>query len=195
MTTEQDLVYLLVPDFEVTCGRKGFPHPTLTEFCTELTGITQETVDNADTFPAVWKRFCEFLAEHKVTENPDSFAFLTCGDWDLKIMLPKQLKYEASVAPPTSPISTTLPSPFDRVINIKIAFGALYKLHSRRGMARMLRWLKLELEGRHHSGIDDCRNTARIVGKMLEDGWKPKVTEGSPAATKAVTRVSPPSSM
>ena len=31
--------------------------------------------------------------------------------------------------------------------------------------------LDLELEGRHHSGIDDCKNIARICTKMLEDGW------------------------
>ena len=38
------------------------------------------------------------------------------------------------------------------------------------GMAQMLAELDLELEGHHHSGIDDCRNLARIVARMASDG-------------------------
>ncbi|KAG8986394.1 ERI1 exoribonuclease 3 [Tulasnella sp. JGI-2019a] len=238
MTTQQTLKYLLVLDFEATCGEKGFPvheqeiiefptllynieerkiqatfaeyvrpvrQPTLTEFCTGLTGITQETVDKADVFPQVWKRFNEFLTKHKAFEEPESFAFVTCGAWDLTTMLPKQLKYEASVAPATSPISITLPSPFDRVINIKKPFTALYKTSSDRGMAGMLSLVKLKLEGRHHSGIDDCRNISRIVGKMLQDGWIPEIpaksstvprgvrTAAKPPATKPKQTPAPPS--
>uniref|UniRef100_A0A7S4KAW0 Exonuclease domain-containing protein n=2 Tax=Odontella aurita TaxID=265563 RepID=A0A7S4KAW0_9STRA len=40
-------------------------------------------------------------------------------------------------------------------------------------MAGMLRELGMELRGRHHSGIDDCRNIARICERMLKDGWVP----------------------
>ena len=32
-----------------------------------------------------------------------------------------------------------------------------------RGMTDMLELLELELEGRHHSGIDDCKNLTRVV--------------------------------
>ena len=31
----------------------------------------------------------------------------------------------------------------------------------------MLEHSKLELQGRHHSGIDDCRNIGRLLRKML----------------------------
>jgi len=37
-------------------------------------------------------------------------------------------------------------------------------------MAGMLNYLRLPLEGRHHSGIDDCRNISRIARQMLKDG-------------------------
>ncbi|KAG8871978.1 ERI1 exoribonuclease 3 [Tulasnella sp. 331] len=190
-------LYLLILDFEATCGEKGFPvhkqeiiefptllynvkerkveatfweyvrpvlQPTLTEFCTGLTGITQETVDKADPFPDVWNRFNEFLTGHRGFETPESFAFLTCGAWDLSTMLPKQLAHEAvkliaqdASTSTAAATSTTLPSPFDRVINIKKAFSKHYKMNSDRGMAGMLSRLKLGLEGRHHSGIDDYR--------------------------------------
>ena len=52
------------------------------------------------------------------------------------------------------------------------AFAELYAV-KRRGMKRMLEYYGREIEGNHHSGIDDCRNIARICTEMLKDGWKP----------------------
>lgn len=37
-------------------------------------------------------------------------------------------------------------------------------------MAGMLNSLRLDLDGKHHCGLDDCRNIAKIVRKMIEDG-------------------------
>ena len=39
------------------------------------------------------------------------------------------------------------------------------------GMEQMLEALDLELVGRHHSGIDDARNIAKIVLKLIECGF------------------------
>ena len=36
----------------------------------------------------------------------------------------------------------------------------------------MLKYFKIKHEGRHHSGIDDVKNIARIVQKLLSDGAK-----------------------
>lgn len=43
----------------------------------------------------------------------------------------------------------------------------------------MLEHTGLELEGKHHSGVDDCKNMARIVRKMLQGGWEPKGVTGT----------------
>ncbi|KAG8876632.1 ERI1 exoribonuclease 3 [Tulasnella sp. 332] len=187
MTTRPLPLYLLVLDFEATCDRIGFPlhrqeiieFPTLIynikERKVEATFSEYETVDEADMFPEVWERFNEFLTGYGVFENPDSFAFLTCGAWDLVTMLPKQLNHEADRAVP-APLSITLPPPFDRVIDLIEAFSAFYKMERDRDMDEMLEQLHLDLQGRHHSGIDDCKNIVRIVRKMLDDGWQPEVT-------------------
>jgi len=37
-------------------------------------------------------------------------------------------------------------------------------------MDKMLEYLNLTLDGKHHSGIDDCRNISKILGKMVKDG-------------------------
>jgi len=198
----KQLEYLLILDFEATCGDtikdgegeiiefptllydlrknevqttfheyvKPIRHPTLTEFCTGLTGITQETVDAADTFPAVWSRFQAWLKSTGGLENPTKYAFLTCGDWDLKTMLPEQLVYTARTHPGFEP---TIPPPMDCWVNIKKSFARQYQLRKAKGMAGMLNYAKLGLEGKHHSGIDDCRNISRIVTKMREDKWEP----------------------
>ncbi|KAI0652246.1 exonuclease RNase T and DNA polymerase III [Trametes meyenii] len=145
-------------------------HPTLTEFCTNLTGIQQTTVDSADTFPDVWARYQQFIRSHKIAEEPSSAVFLTCGDWDLKTMLPLQLR--ASGLTETITPTGTLASPYDRWINVKKSYQHLHGLRYPKGMDGMLRHAGMDLEGRHHSGIDDCRNILRIVRKMRQNGWK-----------------------
>ncbi|KAI8981292.1 ribonuclease H-like domain-containing protein [Trametes punicea] len=196
------LRYLLVLDFEATCDDTDrivprgemeiieFPtilydlqqdkveaifheyvrptlHPRLTQFCTGLTGIEQSTVDAADTFQNVWERYQQFLRSHKIIEQPSSAAFLTCGDWDLKTMLPQQLRLSG-----LDDSSTSLP--YNRWINIKKSYQWFYGLRYAKGMDGMLRHARMTLEGRHHSGIDDCKNILRLVRRMRQDGWKPE---------------------
>ena len=40
------------------------------------------------------------------------------------------------------------------------------------GMPHMLELCGLELEGKHHSGIDDAKNIARIAISTLEKGFE-----------------------
>jgi len=69
----------------------------LSSFCTDLTGIQQEWVDSAPAFADVLRRHTAWLQQHGLgAEGADgrSMAFVTCGDWDLKTMLPAQLALE-----------------------------------------------------------------------------------------------------
>ncbi|RPD82022.1 exonuclease RNase T and DNA polymerase III [Lentinus tigrinus ALCF2SS1-7] len=147
-------------------------HPTLTQFCTELTGIEQSTVNAAYPFPSVWERYQAFLQEHGVMQEPGSVAYLTCGEWDLKTMLPMQLRLSGTQVG-LDPSTGTLTAPYNRWINVKKSYQRMYGLKNATGMAGMLRNAHMKLEGRHHSGIDDCKNILRIVQKMRKDGWKP----------------------
>jgi len=54
-------------------------------------------------------------------------------------------------------------------INIKKAFQKFYNKRAN-GMMEMLKVLKIPHTGKHHSGIDDCKNIAKIVVKMIQDG-------------------------
>jgi inhibitor of KinA sporulation pathway (predicted exonuclease)/RNA:NAD 2'-phosphotransferase (TPT1/KptA family) len=100
------------------------------------------------------------------------FAFVTCGDWDLKTMLPKQCAL----------IDRPVPGFMRKWINIKRPFGTYSKTSGRTGMAGMLHHMGMELVGHHHSGIDDSHNISRIAVQlikahipMIPNGeWKPK---------------------
>lgn len=65
-------------------------HPNLTHFCTDLTGIVQETVEGADDFVQVFARFQAWLEDNQFDHDGGEDAFLTMGDWDFKTMLPSQ---------------------------------------------------------------------------------------------------------
>ena len=105
-------------------------------------------------------------------DNPSQYCFITCGDWDLKTELPQQLGLVASQLENND--FTLLNTHFiNRSVNVKKSYQKQYNATGGKGMARMLKELGMDIEGRHHSGIDDCKNTLRIVERMLEDGWKP----------------------
>lgn len=153
---------------------KPIYNPTLTEFCTNLTGIRQSQVDAAAPFNEVYAEFLKWLEAGNLglAAPARSFAVVTCGDWDLKTMLPLQASY-------TPGLLQQLPLFFSRWVNIKKAMERLVAPNQRmRGMPDMLNFFKLPLRGRHHSGIWDCRNIASVLIKMLRTAVQIPFTTG-----------------
>lgn len=135
---------------------KPVAHPTLTPFCIELTGIQQSDVNDAPSFSEALAAHQAWLEGHQALDDEDTLM-LTCGDWDLNVMLPEQCRI-AQID------YSGLPSMYHRWVNIKQVFAGLKgtkKGHL--GMVGMLRALDLPLRGRHHRGIDDCYNIAYIA--------------------------------
>lgn len=128
----------------------------ITEFCTQLTGITQEIVDNGKPFVEVLQLFGKWVRDNQLNINT---LFLTCGDWDFAKCLKKYCNH----------LNIPYPGFFKRWCNIKTLFKEFYHQRSR-GMMYMLNALDIPHEGRHHSGIDDCLNIAKIVDRMVKDG-------------------------
>mmetsp|Transcript_21507 Transcript_21507/g.54996 ORF Transcript_21507/g.54996 Transcript_21507/m.54996 type:complete len:227 (+) Transcript_21507:1-681(+) len=150
-------------------------NPQLTPFCTKLTGITQDQVDEGLTIQDTMAAYQVWCHKHGLT--PENTLFVTCGDWDLNRMLPAQLKYDHSTME-IDPI-------FHKWCNIKKIFGELRGQGRPGGMTAMLDGLQLPLVGRHHSGIDDCRNIARILCKLVEDHGRTAVYENGFRVPKA----------
>jgi ERI1 exoribonuclease 3 len=87
---------------------------------------------------------------------------VTCGDWDLRTCLRSEAKKK----------KIDLPKYLRSYINLKDVFRSFFNYQGAFGMVQMLNHLGLNLEGKHHSGIDDCRNIGRIVVEMMKKGCK-----------------------
>ena len=136
---------------------KPIIYPTLFNFCTKLTGITQDKVDTGETLDKVLEKFHSFLEETGIIKN--NFTFVTCGDWDLGTCLHNEAKYKKLI----------YKDYFNNWINIKKVFGSLTG-YTKVGMTGMLKEFNIKLVGKHHSGIDDTRNISSIVLHLLEEG-------------------------
>lgn len=56
--------------------------PTLSAFCTELTGIKQSDIDDASTFTEVLEEFCfEFMQKHGLFTRQNATTWVTDGPW------------------------------------------------------------------------------------------------------------------
>ena len=132
-------------------------NPIVSEFCTNLTGITQKQVDQGVDLRVAIETHLRWIASIAPTNK---VTIVTHGDWDLKIMLPADLKN----------ISYEPDELYTRYVNLKDLFNAIVpeKQGKGTGMVKMLNHLKLGLEGRHHSGIDDCHNIARMFIKLVD---------------------------
>lgn len=135
---------------------KPIKNPILSNFCKNLKTITQDDIDNADEFKIVFINYLEWLSDNmiidKYTFKPiTNFTFITGGDWDLKVMLPKQFKISKIKGYKF----------FDDWINIK-------NLTKAKSCKNMLSKYDLVFEGTNHRGIDDCRNIYRVLCKIID---------------------------
>lgn len=131
--------------------------PQLSAYCTQLTSIQQEDIDNAALLPQVLRRFGAWLDAYGLQANPSSAIPVTCGNWDLRSMLPTEVRRKALDFHPT----------LGWWCNIKDVFSRAMGRDRAPGMDGMLKALRLPLVGHHHLGIDDCRNIARILQELL----------------------------
>ncbi|XP_069837304.1 ERI1 exoribonuclease 3 isoform X1 [Dendropsophus ebraccatus] len=136
-------------------------HPQLTPFCTELTGIIQEMVDGQPTLSQVLERVDEWMAKEGLLDPSVKSIFVTCGDWDLKLMLPGQCEY----------LGLQVADYFKQWINLKKAYSFAIGTWPKNGLLDMNKGMSLQHIGRPHSGIDDCRNIANIMKTLAHRGF------------------------
>ncbi|GAA6062463.1 hypothetical protein JCM10212_005366 [Sporobolomyces blumeae] len=64
--------------------------PRLSDFCTQLTGITQADVDAAPIFPRLLRNFhAEFIVPHRLFTPRNKTVWVTDGPWDLRDFVSK----------------------------------------------------------------------------------------------------------
>lgn len=129
---------------------------TLSKEIIELTGISQDTVDKGIILTDCFDLFEKWLSENGLKDK--NFVFVTCGDWDLMTCLRQECKLK----------KIEYKEYFKSWINIKTCFKEYFKKDDLKiGMDGMLKMLNLTLDGKHHSGIDDCKNISKIAVELL----------------------------
>ncbi|KAL9248325.1 hypothetical protein vseg_021661 [Gypsophila vaccaria] len=195
----QEFPYFVVIDFEATCDKEKNPHPQeiiefpsvivnsrtgqledcfqmyvrpthnqlLTEFCKDLTGIQQSQVDKGVSLSEALLAHDKWLEGKGVKDN--NFAVVTWSNWDCRVMLESECQFK----------KIKKPSYFNRWINLKIPFGEVFgggKYNLKEAVERAgLTW-----EGRAHCGLDDAKNTARLLTHIISSGIKLSITDTLP---------------
>ncbi|WWC65753.1 uncharacterized protein I303_108375 [Kwoniella dejecticola CBS 10117] len=104
--------------------------PILSDFCKDLTGITQQTVDQSPTFPQMIKKFEKWLDKWDLRDDKGlkDALWVTDGPWDLRDFVYKQLH----ITPP-KPFPMYFHGPY---LNLKFAVqSVLSELHRRSSYA------------------------------------------------------------
>jgi 3'-5' exoribonuclease 1 len=130
---------------------KPVRHPILTNFCLELTSITQSQVDTAPDFATVMSTWQTWLSKF------DRAIFGSWGKYDLT-QFQQDSKYHQIDLP--YPVSSNH-------INLKEMFSTAQGLNKRYGMAQALNLANITLTGTHHRGIDDARNISKLLPYIL----------------------------
>jgi len=191
----QEFQYFVVIDFEATCDKDNNPHPqeiiefpsvlvnsatgqleasfqtyvrptyhqNLTDFCKELTGIQQIQVDRGVPLSEALLMHDKWLEDKGIKHK--NFAVVTWSNWDCRVMLESECRFKRIGKPPY----------FNRWINLKVPFQEVYG-GVRCNLKAAVELAGLTWEGRAHCGLDDARNTARLLVLLMHRGFKFSIT-------------------
>ncbi len=123
-------------------------YSTVSEFCTNLTTLTQEDVDDGISFNDA----CSILVNEYETKK---YVWASYGFFDRN-----QFEIQCERENVQYPFSYSH-------INVKILFALVNSLRRQVGMADALKILKIPLKGIHHRGGDDAQNIAQILSRIL----------------------------
>lgn len=120
----------------------------VSEYCTNLTTLTQSQVDQGISFAEA----CDVLKRQYAS---DERLWASYGDYDRQ-QFDRQCR------------GAGVPYPFGMGhLNVKSLMAVVCGLPREMGMARALRHLGLPLEGTHHRAGDDAWNIASILSRLL----------------------------
>ena len=126
--------------------------PCLTDFCRELTHISQTDVDNAAPLPQVWAQFERWLMQHASR----LVGWSSWGDYDRR-----QLEQEWRQHRLHS-LLADVPH-----LNLKQAFAKARQLQRPVGLHSALQLAGMQFQGQQHRALEDARNTARLLPMVL----------------------------
>ncbi|CAG9805131.1 unnamed protein product [Chironomus riparius] len=152
--------------------------PILSDYCKNLTGISQETVDGATILQEVMEEFRVWVKQTikdkdlimpktKKSNLDGNCCLMTWTNWDFLIQLRNECNRK----------QIKKPSIFNQWMDLKEIFleKTLYKDSFSFGEALINQGM--EFVGRPHSGIDDARMTAYLAHKLYKEGSYFRITK------------------
>ena len=123
-------------------------HSKVSPFCTKLTGITQEDVDEGVSFQEALSSLVE---EFEIDQRP----WASYGDYDRR-----QFQHNCRLR--------GLPYPFgERHINVKTLVAAAMAWPREEAMDVAMDFIGIPMKGKHHKAGDDAANIANILAFVL----------------------------
>ncbi len=143
-------------DVEETFSRfiKPVMHPDLSVYCKELTGIRQEDVSRAKTFPIVIEDFKDWI-------DVDNEIFTLCawGHFDKKMIFNDSRLHGLDT------------DWLQNYINLKEQYQSFKKIRNSLGLMTVLDKENIAFTGKHHRATSDALNLAKIFVRYLDD-WQ-----------------------
>lgn len=154
---ENEIIEIGICTIDVASGERGEKRSILvkpersqvSEFCTQLTTLSQEQVDQGLDFASA----CSILQKEYFSKER---VWASYGDYDRR-------QFERQCQ------SRQINYPFGPShINVKNLLAILHGLPHEVGMDEALKLIDLPLEGTHHRGVDDAWNIAAILSFCLQ---------------------------
>ncbi len=139
--------YQAVSDFEHFV--KPSINPELSDFCINLTGIKQNKINTASDYKTVFGLFLDWIGE-------GSLKLCSWGKFDNDLFKIENKR-----------INAAFPKNFKGHINLKELYSKAFNAKPSIGLMEALHKRNMTFQGKHHRGIDDARNIARIAQMIL----------------------------
>ncbi|KAI5421195.1 hypothetical protein KIW84_044868 [Lathyrus oleraceus] len=94
-----------------------------------------------------------------------NFAVVTWSSWDCRVMLEPECRFKKIRKPPY----------FNRWINLRIPFSEVFG-DVKCNLKEVVKIAGLAWQGRPHYGLDDAKNTARLLALLMHRGFKFSIT-------------------
>ena len=127
-------------------------NPILSDFCKQLTSISQTDVDRAKTYPAVIQEFKDWIGV-----GDESYILISWGKYDCQ-----QLRQDCV-------LHRLEEDWLDFHYNLKPAYRDLKNLKDEPGLKKAVKMEGFEFTGIHHRAISDAENLAKIFIKYYKE--------------------------
>lgn len=128
--------------------------PNMSMYCRQLTGIKQEEIDKAKTFPTVIEAFQDWIDIYE-----EDYVLCAWGKFDKKILI---MDCELHG------LDSDWVEPY---MDVKAQYHEVKRLHKQRGFKYTVEKEGFDFTGEQHRAITDARNLAKVFVKYLDDWY------------------------